>query len=73
MMNLKLTELVAATPEAFVAIAQRLASDLPKLAELRASLRRRLEASPLMDQPSFARSFDGCLREMWRSHLLEQA
>jgi predicted O-linked N-acetylglucosamine transferase (SPINDLY family) len=36
------------------------------LAELRASLRGRMRASPLMDEPGFARSFERVYRELWR-------
>lgn len=66
MTNLQLQELVAESPRAFVDIARTLGGDLPRLAELRGSLRARLEASPLMDARRFAESFDACLREMWR-------
>lgn len=63
--NLGLTELVASDDDQFVAIAQGLAMDLPRLASLRAELRERIEASPLMDAPLFARSIEGAFREMW--------
>src|SRR5262249_25900979 len=66
-MNLDLPELVAKTPDEYVTIAARLASDLPRLAALRASLRERLEASPLMDAPRFARDLEAAYRSMWRS------
>ena len=44
-----LPELIAPTPEAFVVIAHGLASDLDRLAALRASLRARLVSSALLD------------------------
>lgn len=64
--NLGLEELVAATPEQFVAIAAELARDLPRLARLRAELRGRMERSPLMDAGRFARNLESAFRGMWR-------
>ncbi len=64
--NLNLTELAAGDVEAFVRIATELANDLPRLSELRATLRRRMESSPLMDAPRFARGFESALRQCWR-------
>ena len=46
--NLGLTELVARDPEQFTAIASALAGDLPRLAELRKSLRGRMRGVPIM-------------------------
>jgi predicted O-linked N-acetylglucosamine transferase (SPINDLY family) len=66
LVNLGLPELIAETPEEFVSIAADLAHDLPRLADLRATLRDRLRASPLMDAPRFARNMEAAYREMWR-------
>ncbi|MBS0373549.1 MAG: tetratricopeptide repeat protein [Proteobacteria bacterium] len=60
--QLGLSELAAASDEAFVATAVALATDLPRLAALRAGLRARLEASPLMDAPRFARAIEAAYR-----------
>ncbi|MEI8196353.1 MAG: hypothetical protein WCI73_10625, partial [Phycisphaerae bacterium] len=65
-MNLQLPELVAHTPEQYVQIARALAQDRPRLAELRATLRARMEASPLLDGPRFARHVEAAYRQMWR-------
>jgi predicted O-linked N-acetylglucosamine transferase (SPINDLY family) len=65
--NLGLTELIAHTPDEYVAIAARLAGDLPRLAELRRTLRSRMEGSPLMDAPRFARNIEAAYRQMWRN------
>jgi predicted O-linked N-acetylglucosamine transferase (SPINDLY family) len=70
--NLGLRELVAHTEAEYVSIAASLASDLPRLAELRATLRPRMQASPLMDAPRFARQIERAYREMWRAWLREQ-
>lgn len=45
--------------------AAALARDLPRLAHLRATLRARLSASPLMDGPRFARHVEQAYRAMW--------
>jgi predicted O-linked N-acetylglucosamine transferase (SPINDLY family) len=65
--NLGLPELIARTPEQYVQIATDLARDLPRLAELRRTLRARMEASPLMDAPRFARNIEAAYRQMWRN------
>jgi len=64
--NLGLPELVARTEDEYVEIASKLAGDLPRLAELRATLRSRMEASVLMDAPRFARQIETAYRTMWR-------
>lgn len=64
--NAGLPELVAFTTEEYLRIARELASDLPRLAALRAGLRTRLEASPLMDAPRFTRGLEAGFRAMWR-------
>jgi len=63
--NLGLTELVARTPEQFVTAAVELAGDLPRLTGLRSTLRSRMEKSPLMDAPRFARNIESAYRGMW--------
>ncbi len=65
--NLGLTELIANTPEEYVRLAAELAGDLPRLAELRRTLRSRMQASPLMDAACFARDMESAYRQMWRS------
>jgi predicted O-linked N-acetylglucosamine transferase (SPINDLY family) len=65
--NLGLPELIARTPEQYVQIAADLAGNLPRLAELRRTLRARLQASPLMDASRFARNIEAAYRQMWRN------
>ncbi|HTW93547.1 MAG TPA: hypothetical protein VMD30_02060, partial [Tepidisphaeraceae bacterium] len=65
--NLNLTELSAQSDEEFERIASSLAADLPRLGKLRGSLRDRMQASPLMDAPGFARGIEAAYRQMWRS------
>jgi predicted O-linked N-acetylglucosamine transferase (SPINDLY family) len=64
--NLGLPELIAHTPEQFIEISVRLANDLQLLGQLRATLRERLEKSPLMDAPRFAKNVEAAYREMWQ-------
>jgi predicted O-linked N-acetylglucosamine transferase (SPINDLY family) len=64
--NIGLRELVAWSEEEYVGIAAALAGDLPRLSNLRATLRRRMEQSPLMDAPRFARGVEAAYRQMWR-------
>ena len=64
--NIGLPELVGHSEDEYVRIAVNLAGDLPRLAELRATLRQRMQASPLMDAPRFARNMEAAYRTMWR-------
>jgi predicted O-linked N-acetylglucosamine transferase (SPINDLY family) len=64
--NLGLPELIARTDEEYLHIAHNLATDLGRLADLRAGLRARMQASPLMDGAAFARNIEAAYRQMWR-------
>jgi predicted O-linked N-acetylglucosamine transferase (SPINDLY family) len=61
-----LAECVAYTTEQYVDVAARLASDLPRLAELRRGLRQRVTDSPLADARGLAGKLEAAFREMWR-------
>lgn len=61
-----LAELVANSREDYVAIAANLAADAARQAEFRSTLRQRLQASPLLDVPGFARDLEAAYRTMWR-------
>ncbi len=65
--NVGLPELIAPTLDEYVEIAVALANDLPRLRELRSTLRVRMQASPLMNAPRFARNVEAAYREMWRA------
>jgi protein O-GlcNAc transferase len=65
--NIGLTECVADSEDAYIAKAIALASDLPRLAELRSSLRSRLLNSPLCDGPGFTRDLEAAYRRMWEA------
>jgi predicted O-linked N-acetylglucosamine transferase (SPINDLY family) len=64
--NLDLGELIASTADEFVSIVVDLAHDLPRLGKLRAGLRERMQNSPLMDAPRFARNVEAAYRMMWQ-------
>jgi protein O-GlcNAc transferase len=60
-----LGELAASSEEDYVRLAMEWAGNLPRLADLRATLRSRMRASPLMDAPRFARNVEAAYRSMW--------
>ena len=60
-----LGDLVARTEEEYVEINVRLASDLHNLSGLRASLRGRMQDSPLMDYRSLTLALEGLYRGIW--------
>jgi protein O-GlcNAc transferase len=64
--NLDLKELAAETPEQYIALAVRVAGDLPRLDELRRKMRQRMLESPLMDAKRFARNVESIYRQIWR-------
>jgi predicted O-linked N-acetylglucosamine transferase (SPINDLY family) len=66
-------ELVANSEDEFVAHAVRLALDLPALARLRAGMRERLAASPLLDEHGFVRALEAHYRDAWRGWCDTQA
>lgn len=69
--NMGLSEMIAHSEDEYVRIALGLAEDLPRLAELRRTLRARMRASPLMDGPRFAAHAEAAYREMWRRWCVE--
>ncbi len=65
LMNLGLPELIAENAAQYVNKAAQLARDVPRLSGLRAGLRQRFTASPLMDYAGFARELEAAYRDMW--------
>jgi len=61
-----LDELIADTPDEYLDRACSLARDRRKLSTLRASMRERMSASPLMDAAGFTRHLEHAYRSMWR-------
>lgn len=67
--NVGLAELVTDSPERFVQTAVELSADLPRLAELRTSLRDRMKQSPLMDEARFVGNLEAAYRQIWQDWL----
>ncbi len=65
--NVRLPELIAQTSDQYIQIATELAQELPRLIDIRSSLRERMSKSPLMDGPRFARNIEAAYRQMWRN------
>jgi predicted O-linked N-acetylglucosamine transferase (SPINDLY family) len=67
--NLGLADLLVANDEnQFVDLAVSLSGDLDRLSRLRAELRQRLTASPLMNAPKFARDMEAVYRAVWQKY-----
>ncbi len=60
-----LAELVAQDEDEYLRIALELARDLPRLAQLRAGLRERMRASPLLAAAAFTRDLESLYRTAW--------
>jgi len=58
-------DFAAASPEEYIRIAAHLAGNLPRLAEIRAGLRAKVAASPLVDEAGFTRNLENLYREIW--------
>jgi predicted O-linked N-acetylglucosamine transferase (SPINDLY family) len=61
-----LTEWIAADGDDYVRRAVAAAGDKTALISLRASLRARLQSSPIMDEAGFTRALEGAYRRMWQ-------
>lgn len=66
--NMNLTSLIARTEDEYVDIAAAIARDIDALAGLRATLRERLRASPLMDATQFAADLEDAYARMWSDY-----
>ena len=65
--NVGLEHLVARSEEHYVELAAALLRDAGGLAALRRDLRDRIESSPVMDAPQFARDLEAHFRTAWRA------
>jgi len=66
LMNLNLPELIAKTPDEFVAIAVRLANDRPRRENLRRNLRQMMIDSPITNTAQFTADLESLYRQAWR-------
>lgn len=64
-----LAGLVASTPEQYAGIALRLAGSIDERRALRAGMRERMRAAPLVDAPRFTRALEDAYRDMWEKRL----
>lgn len=71
--NLGLGRFVARSPEQYVETAAGLLRDPAGLAALKRELRGRIESSPLMDAPRFARGVEAAFRSAWRAWCEQRA
>ena len=67
--TLGIDETIGSDEASYIERAVALASDLPRLAELRQRLRPAFAASPLCDGPRLAREFSDAIRELWRERV----
>ncbi|CAH2032604.1 O-linked N-acetylglucosamine transferase, SPINDLY family protein [Trichlorobacter ammonificans] len=67
-------ELIARTPEEYIAHAVSLATDTSRLQYYRTNLRHMMQKSPLMDFDGFARKIEIAYRDIWRRwcHTVEE-
>jgi protein O-GlcNAc transferase len=68
--QLGLMELAAESDDEFIGVAAALASDLPRLAQLRRELRSRLERSALMDAKRFAGNMESVYRRIFHEYCM---
>ena len=63
--NVGLSEFATKDADGYVDVAVKLAHDLPRLADLRASLRERMRASPILDAAGYTHKVEAAFRGMW--------
>lgn len=67
-----LDELAAASPDEYCAAAVQLAADHAALDSLHKTLRARVAASPLRDEPGFTRELEGIYCSLWNNYDLDK-
>ena len=65
MTNIGLSDWVAKDEYEYVDKAESFAKNVEELARLRAGMRERMKASPLMDEAGFARDVESAFKDMW--------
>jgi predicted O-linked N-acetylglucosamine transferase (SPINDLY family) len=65
--NVGLQELIASSKEDYLQIATALANDLHRLANLRSTLRDRMQSSPLMNPQKFTIDLESIYRQSWQT------
>jgi predicted O-linked N-acetylglucosamine transferase (SPINDLY family) len=70
--GLGLTDLIAVTSDDYVGKVVGISGDVGRRAELRATLRQRIAASPLCDAAAYGRAMAAAYRRMWRRWCQQQ-
>lgn len=70
--NIGLPELIASSTDEYVTIATDLANHPNRLQEMRASLRQRMLASPVMDAPRFTKNLESAYRQVWHAWCMQR-
>ncbi len=65
--NVGLERLIANSTDEYIRLSVDLATDLPRLAQLRSDLRPRMAASVLLDYQGFTRNLEQAYRRMWHT------
>jgi protein O-GlcNAc transferase len=60
-----LGEFAASSEDDYVRLAVQSVANLPRLANVRSTLRQRMQTSPLMDAPRFAQNVEAAYRSIW--------
>jgi predicted O-linked N-acetylglucosamine transferase (SPINDLY family) len=68
-----MTEWIVPSAEEYVQRAVQFSRDQTLLRNLRATLRARLQASPLMDEAGFTKDLETLYRQMWRTYCTQGA
>ena len=66
MTNLRLTDWIAVDEESYIDKAVKFAGDFESLAQLRSSMRERMQQSPLRDEKGFAGDLEHAYRCLWK-------
>jgi protein O-GlcNAc transferase len=64
--NVELPSLIADSAESFVRIAVDTSKDLPRLRQIRSTLRPTMQKSPLMNETHFVRNVETAYRNLWK-------
>jgi predicted O-linked N-acetylglucosamine transferase (SPINDLY family) len=69
--NAGLPQYIANSPDHYIQLASSLASDRPRLRDLRVSLRQSMQSFPLMDPQRFTQDVEAAYRKMWTTYLVD--
>jgi protein O-GlcNAc transferase len=70
--GLGLNDWIASNEKDYVALAEHLAADLPRLSSLRGQMRAMMRASPVGNPDAYCRAVEAAYRAAWRSYCMEE-